>query len=359
VKAHALVPAESSPERLLGWVPAHDVRDAAGAWLARKGERLDAAASARLVAGVREEVHLLEMEPGDLHEEPAGERIARAVAGASVSVRDSASGQWAIVATSRGVLHVATARLAEVNRLEGVSVYTLFDGQVVDVGEVVARAKVTPLVIAETVVREVEEGAGGCVSVRGFQGWPVGAIAPGRLTERVRARFEAVLREKLHWLGAPLATLSYPAAEAAALSRALADTIRTGARIVVVAGANALDPLDPVFTAIARLDGQLVRTGVPAHPGSLLWLARVGAVPILGMPGCGMFSQATLFDLLLPRMLTGQPVGPDELAAYGHGGLLGRDMAFRFPPYRTGRDRGTLPDDDGRPSSSSSRDADG
>jgi len=57
-----------------------------------------------------------------------------------------------------------------------------------------------------------------------------------------------------------------------------------------------------------------------------------------------MFSQATLFDLILPRLLAGQPVGPRELAAFGHGGLLGHDMAFRFPPYRAGQDRGALPE---------------
>jgi len=57
-----------------------------------------------------------------------------------------------------------------------------------------------------------------------------------------------------------------------------------------------------------------------------------------------MFSQATLFDLILPRLLAGVPVGAAELAAFGHGGLLGRDMAFRFPPYRAGLDRGALPE---------------
>jgi hypothetical protein len=347
VKAHALVPTDSSAERLVGWVLAHDVRDAAGALLGRKGDCLDAAGAARLVAGSREEIHLLEMEPGDLHEDPAGERVARAVAGAGVTVRDSASGQWAIVAGERGILRVAIASLAAVNGLEGASVYTLFDGQVVDGGEVVARAKVTPLVIAEAVVREVEERArpvGGCVAVRSFERRPVGAVAPANLAPRARARFEAVLREKLEWFGAPLVRLAYAEAEAAALGQALEDSIAAGARIVVAAGANALDPLDPVFTAIERIGGRLVRNGVPAHPGSLLWVARVGEVPVLGMPGCGMFSQATLFDLLLPRLLAGETVGPEELAAYGHGGLLGREMAFRFPPYRAGRDRGTLPE---------------
>ena len=172
----------------------------------------------------------------------------------------------------------------------------------------------------------------------------MGAIAPGSLAPRARERFEAVLREKLDWFGASLASLAYPDAEAAAVGRAIEDSIAAGARIIVVAGANALDPLDPVFTAIERIGGRLVRSGVPAHPGSLLWVARVEAMPILGMPGCGMFSQATLFDLLLPRLLAGETVDAEDLAAYGHGGLLGREMAFRFPPYRAGRDRGTLPE---------------
>jgi hypothetical protein len=346
VKPHALVPAHAGPDRLIGLVLAHDVRDSVGALLGRKGERLDSAAAARLAGGAHEEVHLLEMEPGDLHEEPAGARVARAAAGAGVAVRDSASGQWAIVSSQRGILRIATSVLAAVNGLEGISVYTLFDGQVVDAGEVVGRAKVTPLVVPESVVREVEERCrqGSCVAVQGFEPWPVGAVTPAILTTRARTRFETVLREKLDWFGASLAALAYPEPEAAPLARAIEAAIAAGARIVVVAGANALDPLDPVFTAVEGLGGRMVRTGVPAHPGSLLWLARVGPVPLLGMPGCGMFSQATLFDLLLPRLLAGETLDADALAAYGHGGLLSREMAFRFPPYRAGRERGTLPE---------------
>jgi hypothetical protein len=60
------------------------------------------------------------------------------------------------------------------------------------------------------------------------------------------------------------------------------------------------------------------------------------------MPTCGMFSQATTFDLVLPRLLTGDRIGNREIAALGHGGLLSRDMAFRFPPYRATAARGEL-----------------
>jgi len=347
VKAHAAVPAVVGAERLVGWVLCHDVREGAGRVALRKGQRLDAAAARRLVEVAAGEVHLIELESGDLHEDPAGERIAAAVAGAGVRVRDAAAGQWALVAEPRGLVRVRIEPLAGVNALEGISVYSLYDGQVVDARDVVARAKVTPLVIAEAVVREAEErcrAAGGLVAVRPFRPMRVAAVAPASLEPRARARFEAALREKLAWFGAALARLEFVEADAGALARAVEACRADGAHLVIAAGANALDLLDPIFAALERLGGRFVRKGVPAHPGSLLWLALVGETPVLGMPSCGMFSQATSFDLVLPRLLVGEPVGALELAGYGHGGLLGREMAFRFPPYRAGQERGALPE---------------
>ena len=46
-----------------------------------------------------------------------------------------------------------------------------------------------------------------------------------------------------------------------------------------------------------------------------------------------MFSHKTILDLVLPRLMAGERVGRDELVEMGHGGLLNRQMAFRFPPY--------------------------
>ena len=105
-----------------------------------------------------------------------------------------------------------------------------------------------------------------------------------------------------------------------------------------------MDELDPTFLALADLGGVRVRQGVPAHPGSLFWIGRIGTVPILGLPSCGLFSEATVFDLVLPRILCGDTIGGRELAALGHGGFLTRDMAFRFPPYRRSRRRGEVAD---------------
>lgn len=92
----------------------------------------------------------------------------------------------------------------------------------------------------------------------------------------------------------------------------------------------------------ALAGARMERHGAPAHPGGLLWVARWGGRTVLGMPTCGMFSQATPFDLVLPRLIAGEGVDNHALAGLGNGGLLLRDMAFRFPPCRANAARGEL-----------------
>ena len=105
------------------------------------------------------------------------------------------------------------------------------------------------------------------------------------------------------------------------------------ADLVLTAGSSSTDPEDPFFVAISKLEGRIVRHGVPAHPGSMLWLARIGSVPIIGLPSCGAYSKATAVDLLLPRILAGEPASIRTVARLGHGGILTRDQRFRFPVY--------------------------
>jgi molybdopterin biosynthesis enzyme len=100
-----------------------------------------------------------------------------------------------------------------------------------------------------------------------------------------------------------------------------------------VGGVSAGDPLSPFWDALAARGGIVVRRGVPAHPGSMIWIAALGDAQLLGLPTCGMFSLATAADLVLPRLLTGERLTAESLADLGHGGLLTRDMRFRFPAY--------------------------
>ena len=66
---------------------------------------------------------------------------------------------------------------------------------------------------------------------------------------------------------------------------------------------------------------------------TLLFLALA-----FGYAGLG----ATVFDLVLPRLLAGLAVDSAWLAGLGAGGLLTRDVAARFPPYRPRQERGAV-----------------
>ena len=345
MKPIAIKPGTVTADALTGRVACHDVRDEAGKVAINKGQLLDAAAAARLLALRWPEVHLLEIEPGDVHEEPAGSRLAAAACGTNVEVKGYVGGQWTLVGQCRGLVRVNVAALQAVNGLEGMSVFTLFDLQPVEVGEAVAKAKITPLAIPESLVKEAEsraETAGGLVTVKPFLPRVLGALSRESLAPPQRQRFESSLNEKVDWFGSRLLPVRYAAGDGKAMAEEMESLLAAGADILIAAGAGSLDPLDPMFVGLERLGGRMLRHGAPAHPGSLLWIADLRGHPVLGMPACGMFSQATTFDLVLPRILTGEATGAAEVATLGHGGLLSRDSAYRFPPYRKSAVRGEL-----------------
>ena len=345
MKALAIRRDGASPDALVGRVLCYDVRDAGGKVVGDKGAVLDSAGAASVLAAPWDELHVVEVEPGDLHEEEAGARLAAAVVGGGVDLKGSVGGQWTLTAGRRGLLRVRDQALGDVNAHEGISVFTLFDRQPVEAGETVAKAKVTPLVIASETLHAVERiarDAKGVVTVDTFRPTVVGAVAPGRLEAKQRERFEAALRLKIDWFGGRLLPLRFGGDAPRVVADELGALRGEGAELLIVAGASALDPLDPVFGGLTLLGARMERHGAPAHPGSLLWLAWWNDHAVLGMPTCGMFSQATTFDLVLPRILTGERLSNRDIAGLGHGGLLSREMAYRFPPYRTGVQRGEL-----------------
>jgi hypothetical protein len=347
VKAVAVRKGAAAVSDLEGRIACHDVRDEGRQIAIAKGQMLDRAAAERLLVLPWDEVHLLELEPGDLHEEPAGGRLSAAAAGPGVEVKGYSGGQWTLAATRRGLLRVREEALQAVNGLEGMSVFTLYDRQPVEAGETVAKAKITPLAMPETLVKRAEErawAAAGLVTVKEFVPRVLGAVARENLEPRQRQRFESSLAEKVDWFGSRLLPVRYAAADPAAVAGEMEALLGEGAEVLITAGAGSLDPLDPVFVGLTMLNGRMARHGAPAHPGSLLWLAELRGRPVLGMPACGMFSQATTFDLMLPRVLAGEEVGAAAMASLGHGGLLSRDSAYRFPPYRKTGTRGELGD---------------
>jgi hypothetical protein len=305
-----------------------------------KGRRLSADDLAALAgADPGDPVTVLVPEGGELHEDEAALRLAAAVAGPGLTVSGPSQSRVDLVADAAGVLNVRIAELERINRIDPLEVFTAFDGQVVAPGDLVASVKVAPhLVEAATVdagARLAGFGSHPIVWVAAFIPSRVGVIVKESVRAPARHRFEASVRAKVEGLGSEIVSIDYVDDDPEAVETAMAALVRRPdpVDLILTAGAASTDPLDACFVAITALGGRVVRRGVPAHPGSMLWLARIGGTAILGLPTCGAYSKATAADLLLPRLLSGEPPSEKTVAKLGHGGILTRSQRFRFPAY--------------------------
>jgi hypothetical protein len=321
-----------------GKILCHDVRGAGRrrGGVLFKGSTLTEDDVRRLGDLPAQEVHVLAVEPGDVPEAEAARRIAVAVSGPGIEPKGPHQSRFGLVARHRGVLRVKPAALWDVDCVEHVSVYTWFDGQVVDQGDEIGAAKVTPLVIEEATVREVERIArehAPVIDVAPFVPHTVGMVVSEQLDARSRSRFEASVQDRLAWFGSRLLAVRYVERDGEGAAAAVRELLAAGADLVLTGGGNAIDPADPMLRALHELNVPLEKLGVPAHPGSMLWLAYLGDTPMLGLPSCGMYSRATAMDIVLPQVLTGRRLRRADLAALGHGGHLTPTMEFRFAPY--------------------------
>ena len=322
-----------APARWVGAVLCRDVLGADGRPVLLKGRRLERADALTLEAASPDALHLLWLEPGDVDEDTAALRLAAVVAGDGVERHRPVESQVRLSSSRRGLLHVDAAALHAMNAVDGVTVFALPDGMPVDAGKTLAGVKITALAIDGELLEGAERRAGGGVmAVRGFAALRVAAVVREQLSEGARERFEASLRGKVEWFGGSVVAARYVSGDAAAMRDVLLDTTRD-ADILLAVGVASTDPLDATWRGVIDAGARVVRRGLPVHPGSSYWIVELGGGPVIGVASCGMFSRRTALDLLLTRLFAGQRLDEAWLAELGHGGLLSREMAWRFPPY--------------------------
>jgi hypothetical protein len=320
---------------LLGAILTEEV-SANGRRLFHKGHRLTAGDLPAL-AGIARPLHAVRLAADEVHEDEAGRRLAAAVAGGNLQIRGPAQSRYNLVAAAKGLLRVDAAAVTALNLLDGVAVFTLPDRLAVVPGKIAAGVKIAPVAVPEATLRAAEELTRALpappVRVAAFRPLTVGVLSTEGISDTLRRRFRETVARKVGWYGARVLRFVELPNEPTAVAGAVEALVADGADLILTAGGNTIDPLDPALVALGRIGAEMVRFGAPAHPGSMFWLAYRGPVPIFNLASCSMYSKSTVADLVLPWVMAGERVGPADLAALGYGGLLDRGMAFRFPPY--------------------------
>jgi hypothetical protein len=301
----------------------------------RKGHRLTPADAPRLQP-FDGEIHTVRLDPDDVHEDDAARLIAAMVRGENLVTRDPVQSRVNLVASCKGLLRVNPDAVFAVNRLPAMSVFTLPDRVPVLPGKIVAGCKITPVAIPQSTIDEAqrlletfEEPA---ITVKAFRQHRVGVVVSELLEDAVRDRFEEALRRKIAWYGSDIMRFAHVAEDRDAVAGAIRALETEGATLILTAGGNMMDPFDASISALPLVGADVIRYGAPAHPGSMFWLAW-SDLPIFNVASCSMYSRSTVADLVLPWVMAGETVTADDLARLGYGGLLDRDMQWRFPQY--------------------------
>jgi hypothetical protein len=282
------------------------------------------------------EVHVVELEQGDLHEDEAAARLAALLSAENLVPQPPVQSQARLIASRRGLVRVRADLVDAINALGYVSVFTLMDGQAVAEGEEVAGCKVTPVAVPGRLIQEAERIArdqGPIIELLPFRPLRTFVVATERLKPKARELFRAAVTSKLGWYGAELLAVREVARTPEAVEGAYREAQAMEAELVLFAGASAIDPLDPAYAELSRAGGTLLQLGAPMHPGSMLWLGRLGEAAVVGVASCAGFGRSSSLDLLLPFVFAYGRADAKDLLRLGHGGLIESAAGRRFPPY--------------------------
>lgn len=327
-------------EKAVGMVLGHDItRIVAGGYKGpafKKGHIISARDIDPLRNLGKEHIYVLTLEPGQVHENDAALRIASAAAGRGLRLSEPSEGKVDLYAQADGLLKVHVEALNKINAIDEIVFATLHGFQPVTEGLRVAGTRIVPLVTGNAKVAQVEELCRRfhpLIEVKPFACLQVAIVTTGSeiFHGRIQDAFGPVLTEKFTALGSRVMRQVFVSDDAALTSKAIREAIDDGAQMVAVTGGMSVDPDDQTPASIRAGGGQVVTYGAPVLPGAMFMLAYIDEVPVLGLPGCVMYYRASIFDLVVPRLLAGEIVTRADIAAMGHGGLCAGCRDCRFP----------------------------
>jgi len=285
----------------------------------------------------KEHLYVLEVDDSELHENDAARRLARELAGPGViPSEEPREGKLNLKAEHDGLLKVDVSALLRFNLIGEVMCATRHNNSCVRKGDSLAGTRAIPLVIPKQTIEKavsICREAGGILKVLPLRKAEVGVVITGNevYSGRIRDQFGPVIRKKVEKIGSSIFEVRYAPDRVEVISGHIRDLISKGADFILTTGGMSVDPDDVTRLAVADAGAARPIHGSAVLPGAMLLVAEIGDVPVIGIPACGMFHETTLFDLLLPRVLAGDRIGREELAALGHGGLCLHCEVCRFP----------------------------
>lgn len=291
----------------------------------------------------KEHIYVLKLGPDEIHENEAAEFLAKALSGPGTELSaEPVEGKIAINAEYDGLLKINEEALYQFNLLGEVMCATLQTNTPVKKGENIAATRLIPLVSERGIVEQavsIANSSPPIVEVKKLRHARAGLVITGNevFSGKIQDKFEKVLREKLAKIGSEVISVIFAPDDIDLIGEAITTSIDKGADLIITSGGMSVDPDDVTRMGIAKAGANDCFYGTPVLPGAMFLSGRIGDIPVLGLPACGMFHNITIFDLILPRILTGETIDRDEFARMGHGGLCRNCKRCQYPVCNFGK----------------------
>ena len=331
-------------ENAIGMVLCHDItamRDGFKGAEFTRGHVIQAADIPKLLDIGKKTVFIWEENAGEIHEDDAALRIAKATAIKNTHSTGPSEGKILFFADIPGLFRVNIDLLREINSIGDITVSCLPDHYPVEPGARLASMRIVPLVTQEDQIVHMEKL---CHDEKLFDLLPyqhkkVGVIITGSevFTGRIKDKFEPVVRAKLAQYPSDLVGVTICDDDLDMICSAAKAHLESGADFLIFTGGMSVDPDDLTPTAVRTLGAEIITHGVPSQPGNMTLVAYLGDVAILGVPGAAINLPTTIFDVLLPQVFAQDKLTKKELVNLGAGGLCQMCKRCQWPNCSFGR----------------------
>ena len=234
------------------------------------------------------------------------------------------------------MLKVDTEKLNRINSLGEMMIASRHGNFPVKKGDKLAGMRIIPLVIEKEKMEQAKEagGEGQIFELRKYLHKKVGIVTTGNEVYhgRIEDTFTPVIKEKLAEFDTEIIGHRVSDDNPERITGYIRELLDEGADMIICTGGMSVDPDDKTPLAIRNSGAKVETYGAPVLPGAMFLLSYYNeTIPVLGLPGCVMYAKRTIFDLVLPRLMTGEKVTKEDIDTLGEGGLCLSCPVCTFP----------------------------
>jgi len=284
----------------------------------------------------KEHVFVMELKPAIIHEDDAALRLGKAFSGKNTKITGPSEGKVTFHSKINGLLKINLPLLHRINLSGNIILSTLHRCTSCTPGMAIGATRIISLTAPEREIEKVEnwcEKYGPVIEILPYRVLNIGVVVTGNeiFHRRIKDRFDDRVGKKILNFGSQVVKKRIVSDDIQQIAKALIEFRDDFLDLILVTGGLSVDPDDVTRAGIKKAGTKIIFYGTPVLPGAMFLYGMLGGKPVLGLPACVFHHNATLFDLVFPRILAGETLNKREISLLGHGGFCLNCDPCRFP----------------------------